>query len=90
MMGQDYARAYIRLSLLGVNNINTLTECTRALPARTLEYKNPDQEDMDEWLKSSRVSLTSEEIADRVELGGTVDINNLFAGNRSGVLKLGD
>ncbi|KAI0442161.1 ligninase H2 [Xylaria telfairii] len=84
----DYARAYIRLSLLGVNNINQLTECTRALPARTLEYKNPDQESMDEWLKSSRVSLTSEEIAERVELGGTVDINNLFAGNSSNVIEL--
>ncbi|KAI0434590.1 class II peroxidase [Xylaria sp. FL1042] len=79
----DYARAYIRLSLLGVNNINQLTECTKALPARTVEYKNPDQESMDEWLKSSRVSLTSEEIADRVELGGVVDINNLFASNSS-------
>ncbi|KAI3325169.1 class II peroxidase [Xylariaceae sp. AK1471] len=84
----DYARAYIRLSLLGVNNINQLKECTRALPARTLEYKNPDQETMDQWLNSSRVSLTSEEIADRVELGGTVDINNLFAGNSSRALEL--
>ncbi|KAI0197160.1 ligninase H2 [Xylaria flabelliformis] len=84
----DYARAYIRLSLLGVNNINQLTECTRVLPARTLEYKNPDQENMDEWLKSSRVSLTSEEIADRVELGGIVDTNNLFAGNNSREIEL--
>ncbi|KAI0405182.1 peroxidase [Xylaria palmicola] len=84
----DYARAYIRLSLLGVNNINQLTECTRALPARTLEYKNPDQSNMDEWLKSSRVSLTSEEIAERVELGGIVDINNLFAGNGSREIEL--
>ncbi|KAI1736702.1 peroxidase [Xylaria scruposa] len=84
----DYARAYIRLSLLGVNNINQLTECTRVLPARTLEYKNPDQENMDEWLKSSRVSLTSEEIADRVELGGIVDVNNLFAGNSSREIEL--
>ncbi|TRX96101.1 hypothetical protein FHL15_002825 [Xylaria flabelliformis] len=74
----DYARAYIRLSLLGVNNINQLTECTRVLPARTLEYKNPDQENMDEWLKSSRVSLTSEEIADRVELGGSDVIERYF------------
>ncbi|KAI1284403.1 ligninase H2 [Xylaria sp. FL0933] len=79
----DYARAYIRLSLLGVNNINQLTECTKALPARTVEYKNPDQASMDEWLKSSRVTLTSEEIADRVESGGIVDINNLFVGNSS-------
>ncbi|KAI8626267.1 class II peroxidase [Xylariaceae sp. FL1651] len=86
----DYARAYLRLSFLGVNNINQLTECTKALPARTLEYKNPDQENMDEWLKSSRVTLTSEEIADKVELGGTVDINNLFAGNASRVIELDD
>ncbi|KKA28039.1 hypothetical protein TD95_001557 [Thielaviopsis punctulata] len=28
----DYAREFIRLSLLGVNNINTMTECTKALP----------------------------------------------------------
>lgn len=84
----DYARAYIRLSLLGVNNINQLTECTRALPARTLEYKNPDQKNMDEWLKSSRVSLTSEEIAERVELGGIVDISNLVAGNGSREIEL--
>ncbi|KAI1308822.1 peroxidase [Xylaria venustula] len=80
---EDYARAYIRLSLLGVNNINQLTECTRALPARTMEYKNPDQQGMDVWLQSSMVTLTSDEIADRVELGGTVDINNLFASNSS-------
>ncbi|KAI0490997.1 ligninase H2 [Xylaria cf. heliscus] len=84
----DYSRAYIRLSLLGVNNINELTECTRALPARTLEYKNPDQETMDEWLKSSRVSLTSEEIADRVELGGIVDVSNLFTANSSKEIEL--
>ncbi|KAI0540100.1 ligninase H2 [Xylaria digitata] len=84
----DYARAYIRLSLLGVYNINQLTECTKALPARTEEYKNPDQENMNEWLKSSRVSLTSEEIADRVELGGIVDINNLIASNSSREIEL--
>ncbi|GAW17249.1 hypothetical protein ANO14919_067040 [Xylariales sp. No.14919] len=85
---EDYARAYIRLSLLGVNNINQLTECTKALPARTVEYKNPDQESMDEWLKSSRVSLTSDEIADRIELGGIVDINNLLTSNSSRELEL--
>ncbi|KAI0904836.1 ligninase H2 [Ustulina deusta] len=79
----DYARAYIRLSLLGVGNINELTECTKALPARTVEYKNPDQPSMDEWLKTSLVSLTSEEIADRVELGGIVDVNRFGARNSS-------
>lgn len=29
---EDYAYSYIRLSLLGVNNINNLTECTKVLP----------------------------------------------------------
>ncbi|OAQ68857.2 peroxidase [Pochonia chlamydosporia 170] len=31
----DYAREYIRMSLLGVYNINDLTECTKALPKFT-------------------------------------------------------
>ncbi|KAJ2991458.1 hypothetical protein NUW58_g2507 [Xylaria curta] len=84
----DYARAYIRISLLGVGNINQLTECTKVLPERTLKYKNPDQESMDEWLKSTRVSLNTEEIADRVELGGIVDINNLSVGNSSKEIEL--
>lgn len=30
---EDYARAYLRLSLLGVNNINDLKECTLTLPS---------------------------------------------------------
>lgn len=29
---EDYAYSYIRLSLLGVDNINALTECTKVLP----------------------------------------------------------
>lgn len=31
----DYATAYTRLSLLGVNNINQMTECSHVLPAET-------------------------------------------------------
>ncbi|KAL6706401.1 hypothetical protein ACN47E_005507 [Coniothyrium glycines] len=31
---EDYARAYLRLSLLGVKNINDLKECTLTLPAQ--------------------------------------------------------
>ena len=34
----DYAHAYLRLSLLGVNNINKLTECTSALPAAVRSF----------------------------------------------------
>ena len=47
---EDYAREYIRLSLLGVDNINKLTECTKVLPAATRSYKNPDQKKIDKWL----------------------------------------
>lgn len=40
---EDYAQSYTRLSLLGVNNINNLTECTKALPpARPDFLGNPD------------------------------------------------
>jgi manganese peroxidase len=43
---QAYASEYIRLSLLGVNNINDLTECTKALPGafgNLFTFINPDQ-----------------------------------------------
>ncbi|EFQ32872.1 peroxidase manganese-dependent 1 [Colletotrichum graminicola M1.001] len=33
---QAYAQEYVRLSLLSVYNINTLTDCTKSLPARNL------------------------------------------------------
>ncbi|KAK4224772.1 putative lip/Mn/Versatile peroxidase [Podospora fimiseda] len=35
----DYAREYVRLSLLGVNNVNNLTDCTRVLPQARTEWK---------------------------------------------------
>ena len=44
-MGQDYAREYVRLSLLGVYNINNLTDCTRVLPAARRGWKGAD----DQW-----------------------------------------
>jgi hypothetical protein len=31
---KDFARAYLRLSLLGVKNINELTDCTKVLPSQ--------------------------------------------------------
>ncbi|KAL5427029.1 hypothetical protein PMIN04_001540 [Paraphaeosphaeria minitans] len=36
---EDYAFAYTRLSLLGVNNINDLKECTKVLPMPKLNFK---------------------------------------------------
>ncbi|KAK4681271.1 hypothetical protein QC764_105970 [Podospora pseudoanserina] len=38
LWAHEYARAYLRLSLLGVFNINNLTDCTRVLPPRTLKW----------------------------------------------------
>ncbi|TQW00798.1 hypothetical protein V2A60_001839 [Cordyceps javanica] len=47
LWNEDYARAYVRLSLLGVRNINNLTECTHVLPAYTgPSFTNPDEEMM--------------------------------------------
>lgn len=40
----DYAAAYTRLSLLGVNNINDLTECTKTLPAARPNFGDSERE----------------------------------------------
>ncbi|KAJ3480816.1 hypothetical protein NLG97_g7978 [Lecanicillium saksenae] len=49
---EDYAREYVRLSLLGVHNINDLTECTKVLPAFTgMSFTNPDEEMMARYAK---------------------------------------
>ncbi|KAM4061236.1 peroxidase domain-containing protein [Hirsutella rhossiliensis] len=42
-----YSRAYIRLSLLGVNNINDLKECSKALPSALDFFQSPDQSQLD-------------------------------------------
>jgi hypothetical protein len=47
---EDYAREYVRLSLLGVNNINSLTECTKVLPAAVTSFTNPDNAIIKQWL----------------------------------------
>lgn len=36
---EDYAFAYVRLSLLGVNNMNDLKECTKVLPISKPNFK---------------------------------------------------
>ncbi|KAH8892465.1 heme peroxidase, partial [Thozetella sp. PMI_491] len=45
-----YAREYIRLSLLGVYNINDLTECTKVLPMPVTSFSPPDQDAVNQWL----------------------------------------
>ncbi|KAF4637387.1 hypothetical protein G7Y89_g683 [Cudoniella acicularis] len=48
---------YVRLSLLGVNNINKLTECTSIFPAAVNSYTSPDQNYLNEWLGGSMSSI---------------------------------
>ncbi|ORY05807.1 ligninase H2 precursor [Clohesyomyces aquaticus] len=48
---EDYASAYTRMSLLGVNNINDLKECTPVLPPERKSFTNQDQVVLDMWLQ---------------------------------------
>ena len=55
-----YARAYVRLSLLGVYNINNLTECTKVLPPIIAgTFLNPDQLLLDLFLSGPRNTAAS-------------------------------
>ncbi|KAK0624866.1 peroxidase [Bombardia bombarda] len=47
---EDYAREYVRLSLLGVYNINNLTDCTKTLPNAITTYVAADQWIVDLWV----------------------------------------
>ncbi|KAI8241458.1 Versatile peroxidase VPL1 [Colletotrichum sp. SAR 10_96] len=49
-----YAHEYVRLSLLGVYNINDLTECTKSLPARWAPsgFTASDQGNVNTWVAS--------------------------------------
>ncbi|KAJ3463969.1 hypothetical protein MRS44_008755 [Fusarium solani] len=68
----DYARAYVRLSLLGVNNINDLTECTKVLPQPIGGYKHRDGSRFSKWLQSDDNSWDSKKISQEVENGYTI------------------
>ncbi|KJZ79178.1 hypothetical protein HIM_01329 [Hirsutella minnesotensis 3608] len=56
---QAYAREYVRLSLLGVYNINELTECTHVLPNFLASFENPDKNKMREYLDGNLGSSAS-------------------------------
>ncbi|KAH8879806.1 peroxidase [Thozetella sp. PMI_491] len=49
----DYSREYLRVSLLGVFNINNLTDCSKVLPARISSYVSPDQAILNKWLTTT-------------------------------------
>ncbi|KAI0129148.1 ligninase H2 [Xylariales sp. AK1849] len=69
---EDYAREYIRLSLLGVNNINNLTECTKVLPPAIKAFSSPDQKNINKWLNSTVQSALTKNIADAMNNGESV------------------
>lgn len=66
---QDYARAYVRLSLLGVNNINSLTECTKVLPQPVDSYRHKDKGRFNKWLQSDDNSYTSKTVSKDIDDG---------------------
>jgi hypothetical protein len=45
---QDYAQAYTRLSMLGVNNMNNLTECTKVMPMPKTTFAGVTKEGVSE------------------------------------------
>lgn len=51
---QDFAREYIRLSLLGVYQINEMAECTKVLPPAVKTYTEPDAGLVDKWRGSDQ------------------------------------
>ena len=68
---QDYAKAYTRLSLLGVNNINDLKECTKVLPAERPTFVSEDQVLLDRWLAGEFDQLNNL-VDDAIQLTGVI------------------
>ncbi|KAL6711779.1 hypothetical protein ACN47E_002822 [Coniothyrium glycines] len=66
---EDYAKAYTRLSLLGVNNINDLKECTQVLPAARTSFVSQDQAILDRWLNGEFNQLNNL-VDDAIQLTG--------------------
>jgi hypothetical protein len=56
---EDFSREYVRLSLLGVNVINDMVECTKVLPAKKTTYSPPDATILANWLKGQYPKLGS-------------------------------
>ncbi len=48
-----YARSYIRLSLLGVQNINELCDCSKVLPAAITKFVDPSQKNINKWVATT-------------------------------------
>jgi hypothetical protein len=68
---EDYAKAYTRLSLLGVNNINDLKECTKVLPPERKSFTSEDQVVLDMWLQGQFNQLNNL-VDDAIMLSGVI------------------
>ncbi|KAF2705475.1 class II peroxidase [Pleomassaria siparia CBS 279.74] len=68
---EDYAKAYTRLSLLGVDNINDLKECTKVLPPSRNSFTSQDQVLLDMWLAGQYDQLNNL-VDDAIMLTGVI------------------
>ncbi|KAI3530793.1 peroxidase [Colletotrichum filicis] len=80
---EDYAREYIRLSLLGVNNINQLTECTKVLPPAVNGFRAVDQYKLDKWLNSVGNKGSAKKVAEDIEKGDPASVEVPPVNNRN-------
>lgn len=53
---ERYSREYVRLSLLGVTNINNLTDCTKVLPQPVKSFTASDQCQVQQWVKTDKAA----------------------------------
>ncbi|KAK2000453.1 peroxidase [Colletotrichum falcatum] len=67
--GKAYSAEYVRMSLLGVNNINDLTECTKVLPPFRPDFQQPDQDILEQVMGSI---LTSDLVKQALEKGDKI------------------
>ncbi|GJC78233.1 versatile peroxidase VPL2 [Colletotrichum liriopes] len=67
--GKAYSAEYVRMSLLGVNNINDLAECTKVLPPFRPAFEQPDQDLLDKVMGSV---LNSDLVKQALEKGDKI------------------
>lgn len=64
-----FSREYVRLSLLNVNVINNLTECTKVLPPAKKSWTQPDKPGMKKWLDMAK---NTDKLGKYLDAGGTL------------------
>lgn len=79
----------MRLSLLGVFNINNLTECTKVLPQPSAPYFNPpDQPVLNMWMNMTRhIEPFAKAVMDGENLSG---LAGMLTGQQNNTLAAAD